>query len=75
MMSPIVMHSYDYLMNSNYERINKGKCYDINFKAYENKLVEKMIEYFEQREEYEKCKVLLDFSKERFDHEKNYVLA
>jgi hypothetical protein len=31
--------------------------------------------YFEEREEYEKCKVLLDFSKERFDHEKNYALA
>lgn len=69
------MHSYDYLMNSNYERINKGKCYDINFKPYEKDVVEKMIVYFEQREEYEKCKILLDFSKERFNHEKNYVLA
>lgn len=75
MMNTIVMHSYDYLMNSNYERINKGKCYDINFKSYEKEVVEKMIGYFEQREEYEKCKVLLDFSKERFDHEKNYALA
>ncbi len=75
MMNSIVMHSYDYLMNSNYERINKGKCYDINFKSYEKDVVEKMIGYFEQREEYEKCKVLLDFSKERFDHEKNYILA
>jgi hypothetical protein len=37
--------------------------------------IDKLIFYFEEREEYEKCKMLLDFSKERFDHEKNYVLA
>lgn len=71
----IVMHNYCYLMNSNYERINLGKCFDVNFKTYEKNFVEKMISYFEEKEEYEKCKVLLDFSKERFDHEKNYALA
>ena len=75
MMETIVMHSYSYLMNSSYERINNGKYYDASFKAYEKSLVEKMISYFEEREEYEKCKVLLDFLKERFDHEKNYVLV
>ncbi len=75
MMDTIVMHSYSYLMNNTYDRIKQGKCYDINFKAYEKKFVEKMISYFEEREEYEKCKVLFDFSKERFDHEKNYALV
>jgi hypothetical protein len=75
MMDTIVMHSYSYLMNSSYDRINQGKFYDISFKPYTVDFIDKLIVYFEEREEYEKCKVLLDFSKERFDHEKNYVLV
>lgn len=75
MVDKIVMHSYSYLINSAYERISAGKFFDASFRTYEKDLVEKAIFYFEEREEYEKCKVLLDFSKERFDHEKNYALA
>jgi hypothetical protein len=75
MMDTIVMHSYSYLMNSSYDRINQGKFYDMSFKPYTMDFIDKLIFYFEEREEYEKCKMLLDFSKERFDHEKNYVLA
>lgn len=75
MTDKIVMHNYNYLMNSSYDRINQGKYYDVSFKPYTMDFIEKLTYYFEEREEYEKCKVLLDFSKERFDHEKNYVLA
>jgi len=75
MMDTIVMHSYSYLMNSSYDRINQGKFYDMSFKPYTMDFIDKLIFYFEEREEYEKCKMLLDFSKERFDHEKNYILA
>jgi hypothetical protein len=71
-MEALVLKSYSYLMNSSYERIAKGKQYDIAFKPYEQKFVEKMVRYFEELEEYEKCKVLVDFIVERFDHEKNY---
>jgi len=74
-MDTIVMHSYSYLMNSSYDRINQGKFYDMSFKPYTMDFIDKLIFYFEEREEYEKCKMLLDFSKERFDHEKNYILA
>lgn len=75
MTEKIIMHSYCYLMNSCYERISSGKYYDISFKPYTMEFIGKIISYFEEREEYEKCKVLLDFSKERFDHEKNYTIA
>jgi hypothetical protein len=74
-MERIAMHSYNYLMNSCFERIKEGKCYDMEFKPYTICFIEKLIFYFEEREEYEKCKVLLDFSKERFDHERNYAMA
>ena len=74
-MDKIVMHSYNYLMNSTYDRINLGKYYDLDFKPYEKEFIEKVIFYFEDIEEYEKCKILLDFSKERFNHENNYQLV
>jgi hypothetical protein len=62
-------------MNSCFERIKEGKCYDMSFNPYTMEFIDKIISYFEEKEEYEKCKVLLDFSKERFDHEKNYAIA
>ncbi len=74
-MNRIVAHNYSYLMNSCFERIKEGKCYDMSFNPYTMEFIDKIISYFEEKEEYEKCKVLLDFSKERFDHEKNYALA
>ena len=74
-MEKLILRSYSYLMESSYERIEGGKSYDIGFKPYEKKFINKMIAYFEESEEYEKCKTLLDFSNERFDHEKNYARA
>jgi len=75
MMEKIVMHSYSYLMNTTFERIESGKIYDISFKPYTKELIASLISYFEEREEYEKCQRLLEFSKSRFDHEKNYTIA
>jgi hypothetical protein len=74
-MENLVIKSYSYLMNSSYERIAKGKGYDISFKPYEKKFISKMIQYFEDIEEYEKCQVLVNFMNNRFDHEKNYMLV
>ena len=74
-MEKLILRSYSYLMNSSYDRIAGGKSYDISFKPYEKKFVKKMIAYFEESEEYEKCKTLLDFYNDRFDHEKNYARA
>ena len=62
-------------MNSCFDRVKEGKYYDMSFNPYTMEFIDKIISYFEEKEEYEKCKVLLDFSKERFDHEKNYAIA
>jgi hypothetical protein len=74
-MEKVILKSYSYLMNSCYERIAGGKSYDISFKPYEKKFVNKMIKYFEEYEEYEKCDLLMKFINDRFDHEKNYATA
>ena len=71
-MEALVLKSYSYLMNSSYERISTGKPYDVAFKPYREDFVEKMIAYFEESEEFEKCAKLVDFKRSRFDHEKNY---
>ena len=41
-------------METNYKRIKSGKFLDINKKPYNVNIVDKMISYFEDNEEYEK---------------------
>ena len=48
----------EYLMDTNYERILNGKKLDLTSKPYNIKFIEKMINFYEEKEEYEKCNVL-----------------
>jgi len=72
MVEKLVIHSYDYLMNDAFDRIKSGKHYDEKFKPYNEEFVKKIVYYFENKEEYEKCKTLIDFINIRFNHDKNY---
>lgn len=74
-MEKMTLHSYDYLMNIDFKRIKDGKLYDLSLKTYTQETVRKMIKYFETKEEYEKCEVLLKFEKKRFNHEENYHMS
>lgn len=69
----LVMRSYEYLMRESLNRIKDGKNYDVNFKPYSREFIDKMILYFESKEEYENCKTLVDFLNIRFDHNLNYT--
>jgi hypothetical protein len=69
-----VLKSYDNLINSNFQRISNGKHFDEKFKLYDQKFLNEMIFYYQNREEYEKCQFLLNYIKNRFDHKKNYTL-
>lgn len=73
MLKELVDKSYDRLMRDVLNRIKSGKKYDINFKPYDMDMINNMIKYFEEIEEYENCKTLLDFSNKRFNHEINYI--
>jgi hypothetical protein len=68
----IRLHSYDLLMNQTYERIMHGIYYDNNLKLYSKVFLNKVLNYFEQIEDYEKCSVLQDIIIKRFDHENNF---
>jgi len=66
------LKSYDYLMNSTFERIKVGKFFNENFEAYSKDFINKIMKYFENREEYEKCQILVNFIEKRFNHEENF---
>jgi hypothetical protein len=69
----LVLHSVDYLMNNSYKRISSGKDFDENFKPYTQDFIKDMVAYFESNEDYEKCQLLVKYTENRFDHEKNYL--
>ena len=75
MIQALTIKSYSYLMNSSYERIEQGRPYDVSLKSYDSIFIERMIAYFENLEEFERCAKLVEFKNSRFDHEKNYVRA
>ena len=63
--------SHDTRINTAFERISDGKLLDDELKPYTRKFIEEIIQYFETREEYEKCQTLKDVL-ENMDHKKNY---
>lgn len=69
-----VLKGYSYLMNDCYDRVKSGKPFDVNFKPYTEEFLTKVMKYFEEKEEYEKCKTLSDFINIKFNHERGYTI-
>jgi hypothetical protein len=55
-----------------FNRIMSGKPYGKSLKLYSKKYMMNVVKLLEEDEEYEKCKVLLEYINNRFDHELNY---
>ena len=68
----LVNSAFNFQMQTNYERILSGKNLDINNRPYNIKLIDNMINFFEEEEEYEKCHNLIKFKQAVLDHENNY---
>ncbi len=66
------LKSYDNLMNTSYQRIVSGFTFDESFKPYSKEFLEKLLNYFEEKEMYEECAFLNNFIKQRFNHDLNY---
>lgn len=56
-----------------YNRIKNNIPYDKDFNVYTIKVLNKIINYYESIEEFEKCKVINDFILNRFSHDNNYL--
>lgn len=70
----LVESAQKYQMKTNFERIKEGKELDINNKPYEVKMLDAMIDFFAEDEEYEKCQLILNFKTKTLDHESNYII-
>jgi hypothetical protein len=65
----LILKSLDTLMVSTYERLKKGLYFDPNLKPYRQDFVQKVLDYFEEKERYEECVVIREIIKNRFNHE------
>ena len=75
MVETLVLKSYEYLMIDAFKRIELNKHYDVNLKPYTKPFVEKVLKFFEEREEYEKCGIIHTFLDNKFNHEINYKIC
>ena len=55
-----------------FNRIMSGKPYGKSLKLYSKKYMMNVVKLLEEDEEYEKCRILLEYINNRFDHELNY---
>jgi len=72
-MNNFKIRSYESVMKETYNRVESNKCFDIKLKPYKKDFLEKVLFYFEEKEEFEKCMVINDFINKRFNHELNYT--
>ena len=59
-------------IDSDFHRIKNGKKLDLTKRPYTTKSINNMISFYENKEEYEKCTILLKFKNEILNHESNY---
>ena len=72
-MSDFKIRSYESVMKETYNRVESNKCFDIKLKPYKKDFLEKVLFYFEEKEEFEKCVIINNFINQRFSHELNYI--
>ena len=72
-MSYLKLRTLNSFMFEVYERISQNKPFDTNLKTYKESQVKDVLDYFEEREDYEKCQVISKFINERFNHDINYL--
>ena len=68
----IKLKSYDFLMQSTFDRIKDGKIFDNKLKPYSQEFLEKILYYMEERERYEDCIILKNIINNRLNHDNNY---
>lgn len=71
-MSAIIQENLDYVMQEDYDRIRKGLRHNPLMETYTTSYIDMIIEYYQEREEYEKCSILLCEKNRILDHDINY---
>lgn len=68
----LILKSVDTLMVSTYERLKKGLYFDDGLKPYRQDFIQKVLNYFEEKERYEECVIIREVIKNRFNHENDW---
>lgn len=66
------MDTYYEFVEDSLDRIKKGMYFDLSLTPYDSEFIDRMIIFYEESEEYEKCQYLLSFKKKRFSHKYGY---
>ena len=66
-MSYTKLRTLNSVMNEVYNRISQNKPFDKTLKPYKKSHIDEVLEYFEDREDYEKCQILLKKKQESID--------
>ena len=74
MIKAIIQDNLDYAMNEDYVRVAKGLRHNPLMELYTIEYIDLIIEYFKEREEYERCSTLLKCKDSILDHNSNYRL-
>jgi hypothetical protein len=69
----IKIRTKESLMREIFERISENKPFDKNLKPYKEDTLQKTLNHFEEKEDYEKCQVISDFINQRFNHVTNFL--
>lgn len=62
------------VMSEIYDRIIDNKPFDTKLKPYDKKIIEELLSYYEELEEYEKCNKIHLFMKDRYNHSQNFQI-
>lgn len=63
------LRSYDNLMIESYDRIKEGKHFDGNYQPYTKDFLDKMLFFFQEKEEYNHCQLIKSIIDLRFNHD------
>jgi len=64
----IIDYSYHISMESIFNRLTMGLYFDVEFKPYSENFLKKVLNYYSDIEEYEKCIFLDDILKNEFSN-------
>ena len=65
----LVVENLDTLMKSTFDRLKNGIYFDVNMKSYHPDFLQKLLKYFQEKEKYEECVIILEIIKNRFNHD------
>lgn len=63
------MELIDESMKITFARLRSGLYFDSSLKPYRQDFLQKVLDYFEDKERYEECVVIREIIKNRFNHE------